>query len=59
MSADGGEAREDVSSDPITVHVEHNVRGWQANDSCRVMCETLTVPAASRTCTLLTPAATS
>ena len=44
MSPDAGqEAREDVSSDPITVRVEHNARGWQVTlpgDACRVTCET-------------------
>lgn len=44
MSPDAGqEARQDVSSDPITVRVEHNARGWQVtlpNDACRVTCET-------------------
>jgi len=44
MSADAGpEAREDMSSDPVTVRVEHNASGWQVtlpDDSRRVTCET-------------------
>jgi len=38
MSPDAGQdAREDVTSDPITVLVEHNARGWQVTlpgDAC-------------------------
>ena len=44
MSPDTGpEPRKDVSSDPVTVDVEHNARGWQVtlpDDSRRVTCET-------------------
>jgi hypothetical protein len=45
MSPDAGqEPREDASSDPVTVGVEHDARGWQVtlpDDSRRVTCETV------------------
>jgi hypothetical protein len=62
MSPDAGQKpRKDVSSDPATVHAEHNARpaGHTATAHAGSLASHSTMPAASRTCALLTPAAAS